>query len=225
MSRWRELSPAALRERMVDRQIEIRGVRDQAVLSAMRKVPRERFVPESLAELAYTDRPLPIGEGQTISQPYIVAMMTDALTLRPHDRVLEIGTGSGYGAAVLSVLAAEVYTIERLEELAESARTRLVELGYANVHVRHGDGSLGWPAHAPYDAIVVTASGPDVPTALLEQLAIGGRLVMPIGNRDRQRLVRVERTGPERYTREILEAVVLVPLIGAQGWNETGDAA
>jgi len=225
MSRWRELSPAALRERMVDRQIEIRGVRDQAVLSAMRKVPRERFVPESLAELAYTDRPLPIGEGQTISQPYIVAMMTDALTLRPHDRVLEIGTGSGYGAAVLSVLVAEVDTIERLEELAESARTRLVELGYANVHVRHGDGSLGWPAHAPYDAIVVTASGPDVPTALLEQLAIGGRLVMPIGNRDRQRLVRVERTGPERYTREILEAVVLVPLIGAQGWNETGDAA
>jgi len=223
MSRRRELSPAALRERMVDRQIEIRGVRDQAVLSAMRKVPRERFVPESLAELAYTDRPLPIGEGQTISQPYIVAMMTDALTLRPHDRVLEIGTGSGYGAAVLSVLVAEVDTIERLEELAESARTRLVELGYANVHVRHGDGSLGWPAHAPYDAIVVTASGPDVPTALLEQLAIGGRLVMPIGNRDRQRLVRVERTGPERYTREILEAVVFVPLIGAQGWNETGD--
>jgi protein-L-isoaspartate(D-aspartate) O-methyltransferase len=210
---------------MVDRQIESRGVRDQAVLSAMRKVPRERFVPESLADLAYDDRPLPIGEGQTISQPYVVATMTEALRLRPNDRVLEIGTGSGYAAAMLSVIAAEVYTIERLEELAASARKRLAELGYSNVHVRYADGSLGWPEHAPYDAIIVTASGPDVPTALLEQLVIGGRLVMPIGKLDHQRLVRVERTGPERYTREILEPVVFVPLIGAQGWPETGDAA
>jgi protein-L-isoaspartate(D-aspartate) O-methyltransferase len=225
MTRWREVRPAALRERMVDRQIESRGVRDEAVLSAMRKVPRERFVPEHLAELAYDDRPLPIGQGQTISQPYVVAAMTEALRLRPNDRVLEIGTGSGYAAAVLSVIAAEVYTIERLQELAESARRRLAELGYSNVHVRYGDGSLGWSAHAPYDAIIATASGPDVPTALLEQLAIGGRLVMPIGKLDHQRLVRVERTGPERYIREILEPVVFVPLIGAQGWPETGDAA
>jgi protein-L-isoaspartate(D-aspartate) O-methyltransferase len=210
---------------MVDRQIESRGVRDEAVLSAMRKVPRERFVPETLAELAYDDRPLPIGEGQTISQPYVVGAMTEALRLRPTDRVLEIGTGSGYAAAVLSVIAAEVYTIERLQKLAESARRRLAELGYSDVHVRYGDGSLGWPEHAPYDAIFATASGPDVPTALLEQLAIGGRLVMPIGKLDHQRLVRVERTGPEHYTREFLEPVVFVPLIGAQGWPETGDAA
>ena len=191
----------------------------------MLRIPREAFVHESLASLAYDDRPLPIGEGQTISQPYVVAVMTEAVRLCPHDRVLEIGTGSGYAAAVLSVIVAEVYTIERLGELAESARKRLAELGYSNVHVRHGDGSLGWPEHAPYDAIIVTASGPDVPTALLEQLAIGGRLVMPIGKLDHQRLVRVERTGPERYTREILEPVVFVPLIGAQGWPETGDAA
>ena len=225
MTRRREVRPVALRERMVDRQIESRGVRDEAVLYAMRKVPREHFVPESLAEFAHDDRPLPIGEGQTISQPYVVATMTEALRLRPNDRVLEIGTGSGYAAAVLSVIAAEVYTIERLQGLAESARRRLAELGYSNVHVRYGDGSLGWPDHAPYDAIVVTASGPDVPTALLEQLAIGGRLVMPIGKLDHQRLVRVERTGQDRYTREILEPVVFVPLIGAQGWPETGDAA
>ena len=219
-------SSAALRERMVDQQIEKRGVRDAAVLGAMGKVPRERFVPESLAARAYDDRPLPIGEGQTISQPYIVAMMTEALRLRPEDRVLEIGTGAGYAAAVLAVIAADVYTIERLGGLAESARRRLAELGYANVHVRHGDGSLGWPEHAPYDAIVVAAGAPDVPTALLEQLAIGGRLVMPVGRKlDGQRLVRIERTGADRYEREFLEVVVFVPLIGAQGWPETGDAA
>jgi protein-L-isoaspartate(D-aspartate) O-methyltransferase len=213
-----------LRDRMVEQQIEERGVRDAAVLSAMRKVPRDRFVPERLAARAYDDRPLPIGEGQTISQPYIVAMMTEALRLRPDDRVLEIGTGSGYAAAVLAVIAAEVYTIERLAGLAESARRRLAELGYANVHVRHGDGSLGWPEHAPYDAIVVTASGPNVPPALLEQLAIGGRLVIPIGpDMDEQRLVRIERSGADCYEREILESVAFVPLIGAQGWP--GDAA
>jgi protein-L-isoaspartate(D-aspartate) O-methyltransferase len=211
---------------MVDRQIKSRGVRDEAVLSAMRKVPRERFVPESLAEIAYVDRPLPIGAGQTISQPYIVAVMTEALRLGPQDRVLEIGTGSGYSAAVLAVIAAEVYTIERLESLAASAGRRLGELAYSNVHVRHGDGSLGWPEYAPYDAIVITASGPDVPTALLQQLAVGGRLVMPVGRRlNAQRLVRVERTGPESYEREILERVAFVPLIGAQGWPEAGDAA
>lgn len=226
MRRRRELSPAALREQMVDRQIKSRGVRDEAVLSAMLKVPRERFVPESLAEIAYVDRPLPIGAGQTISQPYIVAVMTEALRLGPQDRVLEIGTGSGYSAAVLAVIAAEVYTIERLESLAASAGRRLGELGYSNVHVRHGDGSLGWPEHAPYNAIVITASGPDVPTALLQQLAVGGRLVMPVGRRlNAQRLVRVERTGPESYEREILERVAFVPLIGAQGWPEAGDAA
>jgi protein-L-isoaspartate(D-aspartate) O-methyltransferase len=211
---------------MVDRQIKNRGVRDEAVLSAMRQVPRERFVPAAVAAFAYEDRALPIGEDQTISQPYVVAMMTEALGLGPDDRVLEIGTGSGYAAAVLATIAAEVYTIERLEGLAESARRRLAELGYANVHVRHGDGSLGWPEHAPYDAIVVTAGGPDVPTALLDQLAVGGRLVMPVGSKfGGQRLVRIERTGTDSYEREDLEGVVFVPLIGAQGWPETGDAA
>jgi protein-L-isoaspartate(D-aspartate) O-methyltransferase len=211
---------------MVARQIAGRGVRDPAVLAAMRKVPRERFVPESLASLAYDDRPLPIGEGQTISQPYIVAVMSEALRLRSNDRVLEIGTGSGYAAAVLAVIAAEVYTVERLEGLAESASKRLAELGYLNIHVRQGDGSLGWPEHAPYDAILVTASGPDVPAALLEQLAIGGRLIMPVGTHfGSQRLVRVERISADSCKRETLEDVVFVPLIGAQGWPETGHAA
>jgi protein-L-isoaspartate(D-aspartate) O-methyltransferase len=207
------------RDRMVDEQIAARGVRDPAVLQAMRTVPRECFVDEIQVRFAYEDEPLPIGEGQTISQPYIVAAMTQALRLRPSDRVLEIGTGSGYAAAVLSGIVAEVYTIERVESLARSARLRLRDLGYANVHVRHGDGSLGWPEHAPYDAIVVTAGGPDVPGSLLRQLAIGGRLIMPVGRATRwQRLVRVVRTGEDTYEREALEEVAFVPLIGAEGW-------
>jgi protein-L-isoaspartate(D-aspartate) O-methyltransferase len=207
------------RDRMVDEQIAARRVRDPVVLHAMRTVPRERFVDEIQARFAYEDEPLPIGEGQTISQPYIVAAMTQALRLRPGDRVLEIGTGSGYAAAVLSVIVAEVYTIERVGSLARSARRRLRDLGYANVHVRHGDGSLGWPEHAPYDAIGVTAGGPDVPRSLLRQLAVGGRLVMPVGPTTRsQRLVRVVRTGEDTYEREALEEVAFVPLIGAEGW-------
>jgi protein-L-isoaspartate(D-aspartate) O-methyltransferase len=217
----REQRAGVARDRMVDEQIEARGVRDPAVLRAMRIVPRDRFVDEAQACAAYEDGPLPIGEGQTISQPYVVAVMTQALGLRPGDRVLEVGTGSGYAAAVLSLIAAEVYTIERVESLAHSARRRLGDLGYANVHVRHGDGSLGWPEHAPYDAIVVTAGGPDVPRSLLQQLAIGGRLVMPVGSEPRwQRLVRVVRTGPASYDRQAMEEVAFVPLIGAEGWAE-----
>jgi protein-L-isoaspartate(D-aspartate) O-methyltransferase len=207
------------RERMVEL-IARRGVRDSAVLAAMRKVPREHFVAGDRAHRAYDDTPLPIGEGQTISQPYIVAAMTEALQLRPRDRVLEIGTGSGYAAAVLALIAAEVYTVECLERLAESARRRLEKLGFANVHVRHGDGSLGWPEHAPYDAIVVTAGGPNVPRSLLRQMAVGGRLVMPVGPTTRsQKLARVVRTGEETYDREWLEDVAFVPLIGAEGWS------
>jgi protein-L-isoaspartate(D-aspartate) O-methyltransferase len=207
------------RDRMVEYQIAARGVRAPAVLAAMRGVPREDFVSPSQAEVAYDDRPLPIGEGQTISQPYIVAAMTEAVRPRPGDRVLEIGTGSGYAAAVLAVIVAEVYTIERVAPLAESAHRRLRDLRYANVHVRCGDGSLGWPEHAPYDGIVVTAGGPDVPPSLLRQLAIGGRLVMPVGPSPySQQLVRIVRTGDDRYQRETLEDVAFVPLIGAEGW-------
>ena len=207
------------RDRMVE-SIARRGILDPAVVAGMRKVPRELFVARDRAHRAYDDTPLPIGEGQTISQPYIVAAMTEALQLRPRDRVLEIGTGSGYAAAVLAVIAAEVYTVECLERLAESARRRIEELGFANVHVRHGDGSLGWPEHAPYDAIVVTAGGPSVPRSLLRQMAVGGRLVMPVGPTTRsQQLVRVVRTGEVTYERQWLEDVAFVPLIGAEGWS------
>jgi len=207
------------RDRMVAGQIAARGVEDPLVLDAMRAVPREDFVPANLAEYAYEDGPLPIGHGQTISQPYIVAVMTAAARVRPGDRVLEIGTGSGYGAAVLSEIAGEVYTVERIEGLADSARDRLAALGYANVHVRCGDGTLGWVEHAPYDAIIVTAGGPTVPRALLDQLKPGGRLVMPLGPEPRaQRLIRRTRTGPETYTQDDLEWVAFVPLIGEQGW-------
>jgi protein-L-isoaspartate(D-aspartate) O-methyltransferase len=210
---------------MVESQIAARGVRDSAVLVAMGKVPRERFVPLHLADEAYDDCALPIGEGQTISQPYIVALMTEALQLGPRDRVLEIGTGSGYAAAVLAEIAATVYTIERVEPLAEAARRRLADLGYATVQVRCGDGTLGWPEHAPYDAIVVTAGGPEIPKALLDQLATGGRLVMPVGlSLHAQHLVRVVRQAPEDDDTEDLGGVAFVPLIGEQGWPETEDA-
>jgi protein-L-isoaspartate(D-aspartate) O-methyltransferase len=214
------------RERMVATQIEARGITDSLVLHAMRTVPRERFVPASLAKFAHDDGPLPIGHDQTISQPYIVAVMTRAAGLKPGARALEIGTGSGYGAAVLSRIAAEVYAIERVGALADAARDRLAELGYGNVHVLEGDGTLGWAAHAPYDAIVVTAGGPRVPKTLLDQLAVGGRLVMPVGPAARhQRLVRVTRTDVHEYQYEDLEEVAFVPLIGAEGWTEGGNAS
>ena len=214
------------RERMVAKHIEARGITDPLVLHAMRTVPRERFVPASLAKFAHDDGPLPIGHDQTISQPYIVAVMTQAAGLKPGARALEIGTGSGYGAAVLSHIAAEVYTVERVGALADEARDRLARLGYANVHVLESDGTLGWEAHAPYDAIVVTAGGPRVPKTLLDQLAVGGRLVMPVGPATRhQRLVRVTRTDVQEYKYEDLEEVAFVPLIGAEGWTEGGKVA
>jgi protein-L-isoaspartate(D-aspartate) O-methyltransferase len=211
----------AARRRMVEEQLVARGIADPRVLAAMGKVPREKFVSARQAAFAYDDGPLPIGEGQTISQPYVVARMTEALALAPTDRVLEIGTGSGYAAAVLAEIAAEVYTVERIAPLAARARRHLAGLGHANVHVLTGDGTLGWPEHAPYDAIVATAGGPSVPPALLDQLAIGGRLVMPVGSmRYDQRLVRVMREASGDHRREELEAVAFVPLIGAQGWPE-----
>jgi protein-L-isoaspartate(D-aspartate) O-methyltransferase len=210
------------RAAMVERQLVARGIRDARVLAAMRTVPREAFVAEELAEFAYDDAPLPIGAGQTISQPYIVAAMAEALEPEPGHRVLEVGAGSGYAAAVLSRVVAEVYAIERHAELATVAARRLADLGHANVHVRQGDGTLGWSEHAPYDGIVVAAGGHEVPRALLEQLAVGGRLVIPIGTTPRdQQLLRVRRVGPSTYEREELGAVRFVPLIGAGGWHET----
>jgi protein-L-isoaspartate(D-aspartate) O-methyltransferase len=208
------------RLQMVQNQLAARGIRNPAVLDAMRSVPREFFVPPHLAEFAYLDTPLPIESGQTISQPYIVALMIESVAPRPSDRALEIGTGSGYGAAVLSQLVREVYTVERDEQLVELARKRFAELGCMNIKVLHGDGTLGWPQHAPYDVIVVTAGGPQVPKPLLEQLAVGGRLVIPVGTELRlQRLMRVTRTGQDQFDDEDLGAVQFVPLIGAQGWD------
>jgi protein-L-isoaspartate(D-aspartate) O-methyltransferase len=212
---------AALRRRMVDAQLIARGIRHPAVLRAMATVPRERFVPALDAPDAYEDSARPIGHAQTISQPYIVALMAEAISPEPTDRVLEIGTGSGYATAVLGELVAEVYTVERLPALAAAARTRLAELGYRNVHVREGDGTLGWPEHAPYDGIVVTAGGPDVPEPLLPQLRVGGRLVIPVGPTPRaQELVRITRGVAGEYARESLGRVAFVPLIGEAGWPE-----
>jgi protein-L-isoaspartate(D-aspartate) O-methyltransferase len=205
---------------MVQRQIAGRGVRSEKVLDAMRKVPRERFLPNGQGVWAYDDAPLPIGDGQTISQPYIVAYMTEALALVGGEKVLEIGTGSGYAAAVLAEIAADVYTIERIDGLAIMARANLAELGYQNVHVRQGDGTLGWPEHAPFDGIIVTAGGPDVPDTLKNQLKIGGRLVMPIGKTAwYQELVRITRTTETEFDMEYLMPVRFVPLIGERGWD------
>jgi protein-L-isoaspartate(D-aspartate) O-methyltransferase len=196
-----------------------RGIRDQAVIQAMREVPREAFIDADQAGLAYEDHPLSIAGGQTISQPYIVAYMTEALELTGTDRVLEIGTGSGYAAAVLSRIVTTVYSVERLGGLAQSARKRLDLLGYRNIIIHEGDGTLGWAEHAPYDAIVVTAGAPSVPQPLLEQLAVGGRLVIPVGKTyDVQVLVRVRRFGERDYRTEELCGVRFVPLIGAAGW-------
>ncbi len=219
MIKFRNADFKKLRADMVEKTIFGRGVRSEPVLDAMRSVPRECFLPANLREFAYEDAPLPIEEGQTISQPYIVAFMTEALALRGGEAVLEIGTGSGYAAAVLSTIAANVYTVERHRPLAEKAAATLADLGYDNVHVLHADGTRGWPEHAPFDAIVVAAGGPTVPESLKSQLKIGGRLVMPVGTDQRaQELVRVTRTGQSEYRREDLADVRFVPLLGEEGW-------
>jgi protein-L-isoaspartate(D-aspartate) O-methyltransferase len=206
---------------MVEAQLAKRGIEDSAVLEAFRNVPREAFLPDELAKFAYDDSPLPIGEGQTISQPYIVALTMQALAVRGGNRILEVGTGSGYAAALLGQIAEEVYTIERVEALASAARDRLDRLGFANVHVTCGDGSLGWPEHARYDAISVAAGGPKPPPALMEQLAIGGKLVIPVGpSETSQVLVRVTREGATEYRQESLTDVRFVPLIGEQAWGD-----
>jgi protein-L-isoaspartate(D-aspartate) O-methyltransferase len=215
---------------MVQNQIAHRGVRDALVLAALSEVPREHFLPEDLREFAYDDTPLPIDQGQTISQPYIVAVMTEALRLRGGEKVLEIGTGSAYAAAVLARIAAVVYTVERHGQLASKAVDVLSAHGYHNVHVLHGDGTLGWPEHAPFDAIVVAAGGPEVPPSLKNQLKIGGRLVIPVGaDRTLQELVRVTRVSAHQYQTEEIADVRFVPLVGEEGWapehHEPGTSA
>lgn len=202
------------RTRLVERLRE-EGIRDSRVLDAIGRVPRHLFVDEALSHRAYEDTALPIGLGQTISQPYVVALMTEAAIERRPKRVLEVGTGSGYQTAVLASLVAEVYTVERLEPLMRQARRRLRELGYQNVHFRTADGSGGWPEHAPYDAIVVTAAASELPSALVEQLALGGRLIIPVGSALQQELLLVERT-EQGVTTTPLEQVVFVPLVAGR---------
>ena len=209
-----------LRDCMVAEQIEPRGVTDPRVLQAMREVPRERFVDPDYADQAYEDRPLPIAEGQTISQPFIVALMAQAAEIKPGDRVLEIGSGSGYGAAVLSQLAGRVWSIERHPRLARMAGSRIAELGRANVTVLRADGTNGWPPAAPFDAIIVTAGGPVIPEPLKQQLSVGGRLIIPVGAQGGvQKLMKVTRASAAEWIEEDLGAVQFVPLVGEHGWN------
>ncbi|MFQ5529218.1 MAG: protein-L-isoaspartate(D-aspartate) O-methyltransferase [Gemmatimonadota bacterium] len=204
---------AKLRTRMVERDIAGRGIRDPLVLDAMREVPREVFVPERYRDSAYADAPLPIPGGQTISQPYIVGAMIEALAMTDGQDALDVGTGSGYAAAVLSRIVGQVFTVERHHELLETAEQRFIELGYDNISARHGDGRFGWPEHAPYDGIVVAAAAREVPEALLEQLNVGGSVIIPIGRFGYQTLTRVTRTAPDRFERRQLEAVRFVPLV------------
>jgi protein-L-isoaspartate(D-aspartate) O-methyltransferase len=204
---------------MVTRQIQARGVHDRRVLDTMARIPRHLFVSESRLSSAYGDFPLPIGEGQTISQPYMVATMTESLGLSGNERVLEIGTGSGYQAAVLSELAQEVITIERVESLGNAARKRLAELGYGNVEVIVGDGTLGWPDGAPYQGVMVTAGAPSAPTPLLQQLDVGGRLVVPVGERHTQILEIHTRQEKDKYKVHRETACRFVNLIGKHGWS------
>jgi protein-L-isoaspartate(D-aspartate) O-methyltransferase len=207
----------AQRREMVALQIRDRGVRSERVLAAMSTVPRHEFVPANQTAAAYSDQALPIGDGQTISQPYVVAAMTQALSLTGSEHVLEIGGGSGYQAAVLALLAREVVAIEFVPQLAEAARERLAHLGYANVRVEQGDGSLGWPAGAPYDAILVAAGAPAIPAPLVAQLAEGGRLIIPVGSAEEQNLLCVVKRG-DQIMQESLFVCRFVPLRGHHGW-------
>lgn len=207
------------RLRMVDEQIVGRGVKDDRVLAAMRKVPRHEFLHEAIRGMAYADIALPIGEGQTMSQPYMVALMTELLGLTGTERVLEIGTGSGYQAAVLAELCAKVYTVERIKTIAEKARAALDRLGYKSVAIKVYDGTYGWKEMAPFDAIMVTAGSPGIPAPLVEQLRIGGRMVIPVGERYGQELVKVVKTAEGVITERSIPCV-FVPLIGNHGWKE-----
>jgi len=209
---------AGQRARMVDVQLRQRGIRDQRLLTAMAGVPRENFIAPELSKGAYADGPIPIGEGQTVSQPYMVAAMVEALQTQPTDRVLEVGTGTGYEGAILGELVAEVWTIERHPQLAAKAEKILAGMGYSNVHVICGDGSLGLPQHAPFDKIIVAAAAPRVPPSLVAQLAEGGRLVVPVGDRTGQQLQIVQRKNGEIVTSSHT-LCCFVPLIGSEGWD------
>ena len=210
---------ATARNRMVESQLISRGIKDARVLDTMRKVPRHRFVEEALVSQAYNDHPLPIGEKQTISQPYMVALMTEALDLQGPERVLEIGTGSGYQTAILAELAEKIYSIERIRTLSNKAQRILDDLGYFNVVLKVGDGSLGLKEEAPFDAIMVTAGSPDVPQPLVDQLAMGGRLVVPVGDRYTQALMKIVRV-KEGITKTDLGGCRFVNLLGTHGWKE-----
>ena len=208
-----------LRQTMVERQIKARGIADARVLQAMLKVPRHLFVSEALMDQAYSDYPLPIGEQQTISQPFIVAEMTQALQLGPDDRVLEIGTGSGYQAAILAQIAFRVYTIERIHSLYVKTRKLFDQLGYHNIVMRYSDGTTGWRDESPFDAIIVTAGAPEVPNTLVSQLAVGGRMIIPVGDQYSQDLIKLVRN-PHGVSKTNLGGCRFVKLVGEQGWKE-----
>ncbi len=208
-----------LRDFMVETQLVPRGIKDKSVLDAMRSVPRHHFVDSSLQYAAYDDMALPIGEGQTISQPYMVAIMTELLALTGKERVLEIGTGSGYQAAILAMLSKEVFTVERIGVLTEKATQRFRDLFYLNIHARTGDGTLGWPEEAPFDRIMITAASPKIPDPLKEQLVENGIIVIPVGSRYSQQLLRITKT-KSGYEEEYHTPCVFVPLIGEHGWKE-----
>lgn len=206
-------------ERMIKNQLMARGIKDERVLEAFRKVPRHKFVRAEDIDYAYEDGPLPIGEGQTISQPYIVALMTQALDIKETDKVLEIGTGSGYQGAILSLLAKEVYSVEKVPRLADITRERLKIMGFDNINIKVGDGTKGWKEHGPYDAIMVTAASPGLPPSLWEQLALGGRMIIPVGDMFSQELLLLEKT-EEGKKKVSLGGCRFVPLLGENGWKE-----
>lgn len=210
-----------LRNLMVDTQLVSRGIKDERVLAAMRKVPRHLFIDETLIDRAYEDHALPIGEEQTISQPYMVAIMTELLELRGNERVLEIGTGSGYQCAILAELASKVYSIERVNALAIKSKRLLDSLGYKNIEIRVANGTYGWKEESPFDGIIVTAGAPEIPETLIEQLVVGGKLVIPVGDRWSQILIKVTKT-PEGAITQSITGCIFVPLLGGLGWKEEG---
>ena len=214
-----ELDYESLRHRMVEHQLRRRGIKDERVLKVMSEIPRHLFVPENSRVSSYEDYPLPVGEGQTISQPYMVALMTEQLNLKGDEKVLEIGTGSGYQAAILSKLCSEVYTVERIDTLAKRAEELFRKLGYDNVKVRIGDGTQGWEEYAPYDGIIVTAGSPKIPPRLIDQLSEGGKIVIPVGSSFSQDLI-VGRKVKHRLHERVICGCVFVPLIGKYGWKE-----